>query len=318
MRRSRQRGIALLVAIVIFAVATLLAAAITYSKAMTARRAAATYTMEEALQAGMAAEALASIALEQDGGETQTEFTQAWAQTQQPVELEGTGVWIAAQLEDMAGRFNLNSVVKFDPNTKAFIGDEHQTAVFRKLLASLDIDLRYADLLVDWIDTDIAPSGNAGGEDTLYLTQVPPYRPPNTFITHASELLALPGFGRENYQKIAPYVTALPYDTPVNVCTASGLVLDVTRNDPNNESEFRNMDLAQEREKGCFPARTVYTNPLQDPLKGEVTRRIEEKSHWFRLRTNIRIGTAEFVLYSLLFVEGTNKVRTVQRSFGSE
>ena len=54
MRRSRQRGIALLVAIVIFAVATLLAAAITYSKAMTARRAAATYTMEEALQAGMA------------------------------------------------------------------------------------------------------------------------------------------------------------------------------------------------------------------------------------------------------------------------
>ena len=318
MRRSRQRGVALLVAIVIFAVATLLAAAITYSKAMTARRSAATYTMEEALQAGMAAEALASIALEKDGPETQTEFNQEWAQTQQPVELEGTGVWIAAQLEDMAGRFNLNSVVKWDPATKTFIGDEHQTEVFRKLLVSLDIDQRYADLLVDWIDPDIAPSGNSGGEDTLYLSQVPPYRPPNTFITHASELLALPGFGRENYLKIAPYVTALPYDTDLNVCTASGLVLDVARNDPTNETEFRNIDLKVEREKGCFPVRTVYTNPLQDPLKGEVTGRIDEKSHWFRLRTNIRIGTAEFVLYSLLFVEGTNKVRTVQRSFGSE
>jgi len=168
------------------------------------------------------------------------------------------------------------------------------------------------------IDPDIAPSGNSGGEDTLYLSQVPPYRPPNTFITHASELLALPGFGRENYLRIAPYVTALPYDTDLNVCTASGLVLDVARNDPTNETEFRNIDLKVEREKGCFPARTVYTNPLQDPLKGEVTGRIDEKSHWFRLRTNIRIGTAEFVLYSLLFVEGTNKVRTVQRSFGSE
>ncbi len=29
----------------------------------------------------------------------------------------------------------------------------------------------------------------------MYLTQMPAYRPPNTFITHTSELLALPGFG---------------------------------------------------------------------------------------------------------------------------
>ena len=43
-----------------------------------------------------------------------------------------------------------------------------------------------------------------------------------------------------------------------------------------------------------------------------------EKSQWFRLRTHIRIGTAEFVLYSVLFREQTNRVRTVQRSFGSE
>jgi len=318
MSRARQRGVALLVAIVIFAVATLLAAAITYSKAMTARRAAGTFTMEQALQAGMAAEALASIALEKDGAESQTATSQDWAQVQPPVELEETGVWIAAQVEDMSGRFNLNSVVKWDERTKTFIGDEHQTEIFRKLLVALDIDQRYADLLVDWIDPDIAPSGSSGGEDTLYLSQVPPYRPPNTFITHSSELLALPGFGRENYRKIAPYVTALPFDNPLNVCTASGLVLDVSRNDPANESEFRGMDLPQQREKGCFPVKTVYTGVLTDPLKSEVARRVEEKSSWFRLRTNVRIGTAEFVLYSLLFREGTNKVRTVQRSFGSE
>src|SRR4029079_5138 len=43
--RRRQRGVALLVAIVLFALATALAAAITYNKAMAARRAAATFTM---------------------------------------------------------------------------------------------------------------------------------------------------------------------------------------------------------------------------------------------------------------------------------
>jgi general secretion pathway protein K len=300
-------------------VATTVAAAITYNKAMAARRAAATFTMEQALQAGMAAEALAFIALEADGGKAKTDTTQDWAQPQPPFEIEDTGIWIQAQLEDMSGRFNLNSLVYWDTQSNTFLPDQHQLSVFRTLLGDLDIDLRYADLLTDWIDPDIAPSGNAGGEDTLYLSQTPPYRPPNTFITHASELLALPNFGRENYQKIAPFVTALPYDVPLNICTASGLVLDATRNDPQNQNEYVGQNLQQARETGCFPVKNVYTGVISDPQnRGEVEKRVEEKSSWFRLRTNIRIGTAEFVLYSLLFREPGNKVRTVQRSFGSE
>ena len=112
MRHARQRGIALLVAIVMFAIATTVAAAITYNKAMAARRAAATFTLEQALQAGMAAEALAAIALEDDGRQHEDRNSHdAWAQPLGPVEIEGTGVWIQAQLEDLTGRFNLNSVV---------------------------------------------------------------------------------------------------------------------------------------------------------------------------------------------------------------
>ena len=88
--------------------------------------------------------------------------TQDWAQPLGPVEIEGTGVWIQAQLEDLSGRFNLNSVVKWDPP------DQHLRArpapgrgLPAILLRDLDIDLRYADLLVDWIDPDIA-AGAAG------------------------------------------------------------------------------------------------------------------------------------------------------------
>ena len=53
-------------------------------------------------------------------------------------------------------------------------------------------------------------------------------------------------------------------------------------------------------------------------LKSKAQGRIADTSSWFRLRTNVRIGTAEFVLYSVLFREQSQKVRTVQRSFGSE
>jgi general secretion pathway protein K len=317
----RQRGVALLVAIVLFALATTMAAAITYSKAMAARRAAATFTMEQALQASMAAESLAAIVLETDADKSQNSPDQDWAQPLGPLEIEGTGIWIQAQVEDLSGRFNLNSVVMLDPaGTGTFVENPDQVEIFRTLLRNLDIDLRYADLLVDWIDTDIAPSGSQGGEDTLYLSQNPPYRPPNTFITHTSELLALPGFGAERFKKIAPFVTALPTDAQVNVCTASGLVLDITKNDPVNASEFAGSPtLAEDRKKGCAPMLSSYLAAFSSAdLKTKATPRVADKSNWFRLRTNVRVGTAEFVIYSVLFRQQDKKLRTVQRSFGSE
>jgi general secretion pathway protein K len=296
---------------------TTVAAAITYSKAMAARRSAANFTLEQAMQAGMAAESLAAIVLEDDGPNQRTEIHDDWAQPVGPLEIEGTDIWITAQLEDMTSRFNLNSVVKWEPTLKMFVEDPRQTAVFRDLLSSLDIDQRYADLLVDWLDTGIDPQPGGGGEDTLYLTQVPPYRPPNTFIMHTSELLALPGFGAENYQLIAPYVTALPVDVGVNPCTASGLILDMNNND--GQTQWQNAPLAENRKKGCWPTKPDLQASFQDPAKWPLAdAHYNEKSDWFRLRTNIRIGTAEFVLYSVLYREGNHRVRTVQRSFGSE
>jgi general secretion pathway protein K len=319
MRQGHQRGVALLVAIVMFAIATTVAAAITYNKAMAARRAAATFALEQALQAGMAAEALAGIALEDDGKNSKTTPDNAWAEPFGPVEIEGTGIWIQAQLEDLHSRFNLNTLVKWQgPPDNIFVVNPEQVQVFRKLLETLKVDPNYGDLLVDWIDTDIAPQATQGGEDTLYLTQAPPYRPPNTFIVHPSEILALPGFGAERYALLAPYITALPIDVKVNPCTASGLILDVVMN--TNEQEYQLQDMAAVRKSGCTnTTAAVVTGRIGDAnLRALAQARLEERSSWFRLRTNIRIGTAEFVLYSVLFRQPNNRVRTVQRSFGSE
>jgi general secretion pathway protein K len=315
--RARQRGIALLVAIIMFAIATTVAAAITYNKAMAARRAAATFTLEQALQAGMAAEALAATVLEDDGSNNKTEIHRDWAQPMPPTEIEGTSIWIQGQIEDLTDRFNLNSLIAFDQQKGIFEANPRQVEVFRDLLTHLNIDQRYADFLADWLDGDINPQSNGGGEDTLYLTQVPPYRPPNNMIVHTSELLALPGFGAENYAKIAPLVTALPWYVGMNPCTAPGLLLDMNNNDGQNQ--WQNAPLEINRKKGCFPDMTSLGAGFTDPNKWPIAQKYyNEKSSWFRLRTNIRIGTAEFVLYSVLFREQGNRVRVVQRSFGSE
>ncbi len=43
-----------------------------------------------------------------------------------------------------------------------------------------------------------------------------------------------------------------------------------------------------------------------------------ERTSWFRLQTWVRIGTAEFDLYSLMFRGGGGQARAVMRSFGTE
>jgi hypothetical protein len=173
------------------------------------------------------------------------------------------------------GRFNLNSVVKWDDQTKTFIGDEHQTEIFRKLLVDLDIDQRYADLLVDWIDPDIAPSGSRGGEDTLYLSQVPPYarRIPSSRTLRVARLAGIRSRELPQDRALRP---ALPYDT-AQCLHRQRPGAGRARNDPTNENEFRGMDLTVQRREGLLSCQDVYTGDLTDPLKVEVLAGVEEK-----------------------------------------
>ena len=64
---SRQRGIALLVAVLLVALGTIIAAAIAYENAMTARRGAATFALDQSVLIGEAAESLAAYGLRGGG-----------------------------------------------------------------------------------------------------------------------------------------------------------------------------------------------------------------------------------------------------------
>jgi general secretion pathway protein K len=128
---------------------------------------------------------------------------------------------LEASLEDMQGRLNINNLVKKDGTP-----DPVYVAAFTKLLQLVGLETKWAPMLVDWIDVDIVPQNIDGAEDSVYMGQTPPYRTPNRYITSTSELLALPGFGRDRYLALAPYIAALPYGTKINVCTAKDKVLD--------------------------------------------------------------------------------------------
>lgn len=323
-RRDRERGVALLVAILLVALGTIVAAAMAYNNAMTARRAAATFDFDQALLVAQGAEALAAYGLQQQAHQNSPYIYpgQAWSQPLPPTQVI-PGVTLAASLEDLQGRFNINNLVESDGETP----NQPAIAAFQRLLAMLNMDTKWANYLVDWIDKDTVPMDPDGAEDSVYMEMDPPYRTANLPVTSTSELMALPGFTRKDFDTLAPYIVALPIGVPVNVCSASPYVLDALTGHVqfSADSEF-----GQTRQAAgtCFPTQqevlTAMTNIAGGASNGGTTSGnsqqslsslIAQKSSWFRLTSLITLGSTEFSVYTELYQDQTGMARPILRSF---
>jgi general secretion pathway protein K len=315
---GRQQGIALLVAVLLVALGTIIAAAVAYENAMTARRGAGTYAFDEALLVAEGAEALAAYGLRQihQNDPQKTYEAQGWAKPLGPIEVV-PGVMLEASLEDLQSRFNLNNLVGQDTRP-----DPLQMQVFAQLLEAVGLEPKWSLYLADWISSGVNPAGQEGAKDNFYMGQSPPYRTANRYITSITELLALPAFGRERYLKLAPFVAALPNPTPLNVCTAKGAVLDAYLGA--GHLEFTGtVENSRANTQGCFPTLADYRRAVPPGLwagdaahpAGGISRWLTQQSKYFRLRSFITIGSTEFNLYSLLYEEPNGAVRPIQRSF---
>jgi general secretion pathway protein K len=315
---QRQRGIALLVAILLVALGTILAAAVGYENAMTARRGTATYAFDESILIQQGAEALAAYGVRQihQSDPSHIYIGQGWDKPLGPLEVV-PGVMLEAHLEDMTGRFNLNNLVQPDGTP-----DPGAVAAFTNLLALVGLEPKWTGFLIDWIDYDIVPQNPDGAEDSVYMGQTPPYRTANRYITSPSELLALPGFGRDRYMALAPYVTALPNGTALNVCTAPGVVLDAFLGSGHTEFSADVQQLAQNRTNttGCFPTLANFQAAMGPNAAGRTRTlyKFGQTSNYFRLASLITIGSTEFNLYSLLYQDQTGALRPIQRSFTAD
>jgi len=310
--KTRQRGVILISALILVALAAVVATSLFFETALMARRAAASFSMEQAVQLGAGGEALAAFALADDKNSDDTD-RDPWAQHYGPVEVE-TGVALEAQVSDDQGKFNLNTLLRKDGTP-----DPDAVKVLRRLLELSEVEPRWSSLIIDWMDPNGQPEAD-GGEDSLYLSQAPPHRTGNLLLTSVSELEQLPGFTREMYLKLLPHVTALPPEAQkINVCTADGVVLDAlfalstTNADYVQYSRLKPEDLARSRANGCFPRKTVISTG--EPV---IASRIDERSSYFRLRTWLSIGTAQFALYSLMYRDGAGKVRPILRTMGTD
>jgi general secretion pathway protein K len=224
---------------------------------------------------------------------------------------------IIGHVDDMQGRFNLNNLVMWDSAKNQYVTNPAAVKRFERLLAILEIEEKWAKIIADWIDSDIDAQFPDGAEDPVYMGLTPAYRTANMPITRTSELLAIAGFGLERYQRLEPYVTALPIGTPINVCTAPPQVLDALSE---NQREFTAAakTTAQTRRERCFPTLDDMRARLNEDETKELIdgKALSQTSSYFRLNVVVTLGTTQLTMYSLLYRQN-NLVRPIQRSIGT-
>ena len=316
---SRQRGVALITAVLIVALATILAVNVGFNGFMDQRRTATRYALDQGFQVAVGAEAWAADTLRrdaiEDGRQRQDHLAEEWATPIPPIPIEGGEV--AGYLEDMQGRFNVNSLVVRQGNQLQ--PDPLAIRRFERLLEMLELETKWAGLIADWIDNDGQASFPDGAEDSVYTSETPAYRTAEMPITRTSELLALAEFGLDRYRRLEPYITALPLGTPINLCTASPEVLDSLVAGQRQFTLGRD-NVADLRKERCHPTLQEFATALSNDERTELIqgRVVDEKSNYFRSTVWVTIGTTQFTLYSLLYrTDRTNLVRPILRSFGT-
>jgi general secretion pathway protein K len=332
----RQRGVALIIALILVALATILASKLTFDGFLERRRAIGVLAAEQAVQFGYGAEALAADVLVKDfqNSAQLTTLAAAWAQPTQPLPItpqdnpEGEPIGtLQGEIEDMQGRFNLNNLAHvIQSSTPAGSAgaaaqppaqDPQPLEQFQRLLVSVGLEPKWAAMARDWIDADDTP-GPEGAEDQVYTSQTPPYRTGNWPMMSPTELMNLPGFGADRYRKIAPYVTALPEaNIPINICTAPALVIESLADNLRGEYSGSPEVLTNARKTGCFPDREAFGKILPAGVGANLKGYWDTKSRYFRLTTRVTLGTTEFTLYSLLSRTNGGKVTPLLRSFGT-
>ncbi|WP_369602042.1 type II secretion system minor pseudopilin GspK [Hahella sp. SMD15-11] len=221
---------------------------------------------------------------------------------------------LEGQLDDMQGRFNINSLVtRKDGKTTVNLQALNQ---FKRLLNILNVSPELnAEKFVDWMDDDEEIYQFRGAEDETYLLKSPPYRAANQPFNDISELWLIDGMTEEDFKKLEPVISVLPTSTlKINVNTASREVLE-SLNEGIDAARAEALIEARKADKGF---KDVQSFLARDELAGLGIKEtgLTVKSDYFRARIKVHFDDRIIRLESLIHRDGQGKMQTVRRDFG--
>ena len=305
MTRRRNKGVALITALLIMALVTTLAYTLEWNNALDVRRTIVLLNRDQAIQVALGAESWMQSILRQDLADSDTDHLgEIWASDLPGLPIDGGEVF--GDIEDLQGRFNVNNLVGTDGEI-----DQPSVEQFQRLLLALQLDPRFAGIAADWLDADQNASFPDGAEDAIYTGLTPPYRSANQVLSSASELAAIEGIDKQSLDILRPHIVALPGRTGINVNTATGPVLQSLDEDM-SVAEVEGL-LAEREDTGFADLGRTFSTLLEP----DVLKQLEETSNFFQLKVVVRIDTVRITYYSILERGHRGDVTPILRSLGT-
>lgn len=321
---GHQRGVALLVVLLVVAVITLISTDIISRNQIAVRRTINLAEYDQAYWYALSAEELAKKVLKQDmvtsGG--RVHLKQFWALSD--VAFPAEQGEILGQITDLRTCFNLNALSQ--PSIKNDSGQVQMPLVvlqFKSLLVSLGLDdfaaEKLSHVLRDYLDADSLTSP-LGAEDADYEARQVPYRSANTLMHDKTELRAVIGFTKKIYRVIAPYVCVIPNNVEqlldINTLKPEQAVLLAGMLE-NKISVDEAKDLIGQRPSGGFKSTDEFWKLAN--LGGDIDDRLRStisiKSRYFLLYAAAKVGSAVFQIETVL-QNDNNKFYAISRQLG--
>ncbi|MFK7977624.1 MAG: type II secretion system minor pseudopilin GspK [Halioglobus sp.] len=337
---NRERGAALVVALLVFALSASLVVAMRSEFNRYFTRSANLLEAEQAHAYLRGAEELAVMVLladfdlDQQNLPAKDDLNEMWADEPTPFLLDEGG-WLRGGLIDLNSRFNINTLritpqtVPPVPPNSTRVYSVHQKQFIRLLQALEEPEISESDAklitdsIADWIDEDQTPLPQ-GAEDDYYFGQEPPRRTANRPMTSTTELLSIANMTPQIYRALRPFITAWPSDATdfkINIHTASATILRTINDDdvlsPLSESD--GLALKETRdETGFEDLADFYKQPAFDAGKMNITWAndvLDVTSDYYLLTADVAVGDRNMNLYSVLH-QDNRAVTTLVRSTG--
>ena len=287
----RQGGLALLMAMLIVVIATTIAVSILHEEKFTIRKSAHVDLMDRASLYGFGLEDWAQIYLREDREDSDIDsLDENWATNIPGLPIEGG--YLSGFIEDEQARFNINTLV----------GSEIAVTRFKRLCDNLEVDDSFIPALMDWIDVDFDIRYPDGMEEN-YET----YRVANREMVDISELMLVEKVDQEIFEKLKPYITALPAPTTININTMSETVFE-SLGDDLDASKF-----SEERESEPYDSVEEFIERLQIPVN---TEGLSASTRYFRTYGQVVQGEQTFNMTSLVYRDDKGKTTVISRTLG--
>lgn len=292
---KNQQGIALLMAMMVVAIATITAVSLVHEQSLSIRKTAYIRTSDTTMLYSLGLEDYARLILQKDLNESKIDsLDEDWAIGIPALPIDGG--FLSGSLQDAQSLININAVLEQE--------NEDQ---FRALCNNLDVSTEFIAALKDWLDSDLETLDADGAEDDYYTGLEEPYRTGNRLMRDISELLLVKGMDREKYEILKPFITVLPVTTTLNINTIAAEIFKSIKDAPAVDK------FIDEREKDPFSSLEDYKNRMSHELPAKV---LSVTSEYFQASGQVTIDEKTIFVNTLIHRDKKGGTTILSRKLG--